>query len=79
MTDIYYIEQGLFTTFIPNTKDGEMLWNSIAKENKGVAKIFTTHLKSTLKQIKDAGYSVRKKKSSLVEIDAEKLLEELLK
>lgn len=60
MTDLNYITDGFYITLIPNTKDGDYIWNEIAAKFDGVAKI-PSHMKpSIFKQIKDAGYTIRK-------------------
>ena len=60
MPDLNYISDGFYITLIANTKDGEYIYNEIASAFGGVAK-FPQHMKpSIFKQIKDAGYSVRK-------------------
>lgn len=62
MTDLTYIDGGMFTTFVAETKAGEVAWNEAAKKLGGNFKIFTVHLKSTLQQLKQAGYKVSKAK-----------------
>jgi hypothetical protein len=56
MTDLIYIEKGLFTTFIPETDQGIELYNQLGDNTT----IITIHLKSVLQQIRKAGYSVKK-------------------
>jgi len=53
--DITYLKTGLFTTFFPESKEGETIYNEIIEQN-GSPKIFTRDLKNTLYQIKKAGY-----------------------
>ena len=60
MTDLHYTKLGIFTMFMPNTKDGENIWRELASRTEGTGKVFTMHLASTLKQIRAAGYSVSK-------------------
>jgi len=62
-TDLTCLTQGLFTTFFPNTKAGEEAWREIALKTEGTGKIFTIHLKDTLRQLKAAGLSVKKEKT----------------
>ena len=71
MTDLNYITDGFYITLVPNTKDGEYIYNTIAKAFDGVAE-FPAYMKASIfKQIKDAGYTIRKKtlkKSDLTDI-----------
>jgi DNA-binding HxlR family transcriptional regulator len=60
--DLNYSINGLFTTFLPNTESGQKAWREIARHTEGTGKIFTFHLKSTLKQLKAAGLVVKKTK-----------------
>lgn len=63
-TDITYTTDGYFITLTPNTKDGEYIWNEIAKAFDGNAK-FPIHMKGSIfAQIRGAGYSVRKASKS---------------
>lgn len=59
-TDLEYLTTGLFTSFFPNTRNGEEAWREIAKQTDGTGKIFTMHLKDTLKQLRKAGLVVKK-------------------
>ena len=60
MTDLIYLDDGFYITLIPQTDDGIYLYNTIANEFDGVGK-FPKHMKpSIFKQIKDAGYKIRK-------------------
>lgn len=78
MTDLVYLSQGLFTAFVPESKAGEYAWREMAKHTDGTGKVFTTHLGSTLKQLRDAGYVVRKAKNVSRETLDDILLDELL-
>ena len=60
MSDIQYIEQGLFTSFVPTSQDGEKLWLQLINQNSGSGKILTIHAKSVISQIEKAGYTVSK-------------------
>ena len=63
-TDLNYITDGFYITLIPNTKQGEYIYNTIAKSFDGVAK-FPAHMKpSIFMQIKNAGYTIRKAKKT---------------
>lgn len=76
MTDLNYITDGFYITLIPKTKDGDYIWNEIAAKFDGVAK-FPVHMKpSIFKQIKDAGYTIRKARKSRP-ISDDELLEAL--
>jgi hypothetical protein len=57
VSDLDYSEQGLFTSFFPNTLEGENVWRSIPQ-----GKILTVQLPSVLAQLRKAGYSVVKAK-----------------
>lgn len=56
-SDLSYTSDGMFTTFLPNTKAGESAWNTIAAED-GTGKVPNQHAASVIQQLKDAGYSV---------------------
>lgn len=58
--DLEYRKNGLFTFFIPNTKDGESAWRELSDQTNGTGKVFTFHFDSVLRQLRRAGYSVRK-------------------
>ena len=81
MSDLNYKQNGFFTWFLPNTKEGEEAYNEIHKVT-GDGFIRNDHLKSILKQLRDAGYKVTKakvtkakKEKVMAEIDS--LLNEL--
>lgn len=61
-TDIFYKDEGLFTSFIPESDAGISLWKQLAEHTDGTGKVFTIHAESTIKQMRDAGYTVRKHK-----------------
>lgn len=73
--DLTYRTLGLFTAFFAESKQGELAWNEIARQTEGTGKILTTQLKSTLAQLRKAGYKVAKSKNNST-ID-EVLLDEL--
>ena len=62
MSDLTYTQQGLFTRFIATSDAGEVAWKIIAEKMNGDAIIFSMHLKSTLHQLRKAGYRVSKAK-----------------
>lgn len=70
MTDLEYTTSGMFTAFIPNTTAGEQAWRAIAEQTEGTGKILTFHLKATLRQLRAAGYTVKKAKPVPVDINA---------
>lgn len=73
--DLNYHTDGLFTMFYANTPAGADAWNAIAAQTEGTGQILTSHLQDTLRQLRAAGYSVRKQ--SAEKVDADALLAEL--
>lgn len=70
MTDLTYLNLGLFTVFFPETPAGEDAWRVIAAQD-GSGKILTVHLASVRRQIRRAGLSVAKaRKPAARELDA---------
>jgi len=61
MTDLEYMNDGMFTRFYPNTPAGEDAWREMAKRD-GVAAVLTHETKAVIAQLKKAGYSVAKAK-----------------
>ena len=61
MSDLIYFQNGFYTRFVPNTKEGEDAWNEIYKVT-GDGAVRNDHLKATLKQLRKAGYKVTKGK-----------------
>lgn len=57
MTDITYLDKGMFTTFIPHTSAGEAAWRPMAEET-GNAAVLSIHAKNVIAQLRKAGYSV---------------------
>ena len=80
MTDLIYYQDGMFISFIPMTNDGDSAWNEMAKNLGGVAAVFIFHKDAVLKQLRDAGYKVRKRKKSDMQCDLsdDELLKELM-
>ncbi len=76
MTDLQYIEQGLFTAFVPDSEQGEQVWTDFLKQNNGSNKVLTIHAKSVISQIKKAGYTVSKAKK-VTKSEMNKILAEL--
>ena len=63
MTDLVYTQNEMWTKFIPTSDDGETIWREIEKQsNDGVAAVLNIHAKAVIKQIRDAGYTVKKQK-----------------
>ena len=74
-TDLNYITDGFFITLLPNTKDGEKIYNQIANAFGGFAK-FPVHMKDSIFwDIKNAGYTIRKARK--VKTDINKIFGEL--
>ena len=67
--DITYLTTGLFTSFYPESKEGEQAYSEFLEQNEGNNKIFTIHLKTVLYQFRKAGYIVRKAKKPTQSID----------
>ena len=63
MADLIYTQNGFFTRFVPNTKEGEEAYNEIYRIT-GDGAVRNDHLKATLKQLRCAGYKVSKAKVS---------------
>lgn len=62
--DLVYIDQGLFTAFIPETKEGEDVWQQLAEHTDGTGKVLTIQAKQIIASLRKAGYSVHKAKKS---------------
>lgn len=62
MTDITYSNEGLFTCFYAESRDGDALMSQIVAQNEGSNKILSIHAKSVIAQIRKAGYKVKKAK-----------------
>ena len=74
--DLEYIRSGMFIRFVPNTPAGEAAWRELAAQTGGTGAVFAWHHEATIRQIRAAGYSVRKAKPSDIKIN--ELLEELI-
>lgn len=68
ISDLEYINTGMFTRFMPNTAAGETAWREMAKE-EGSAAVLSIHAASVIKQLRKAGYTVTKAKPSPESID----------
>ena len=62
MTDLTYTTDKMFTSFIANTDDGIEAWKEMAFRMDGVAKVLNCHAQDTIRQLKEAGYTVSKAK-----------------
>lgn len=62
MHDIEYIDHGMFTSFIPVSKAGEVAFNQMAAHTEGTGKVLSIHKQSTIQQLRQAGYKVGKVK-----------------
>ena len=62
MNDIEYIDHGMFTSFLPTSKAGEVAFNQMAAYTEGTGKVLTIHKQSTILQLRQAGYKVGKAK-----------------
>ena len=76
MKDFSYFDQGIFTMFIPNTKEAEQACNEMASITEGTGKVSTVQAKQFIYQLKKAGYTVGKGKKPSISID-DILLDEL--
>lgn len=66
---------GLFTSFFPNTPEGEKAWNIInATPGAEGGKVLAAHAESTITQLRDAGYAVAEDASEPVSAEEEAAL-----
>ena len=77
MNDLTYLKQGIFTAFFPESKAGEIAFQQILSTTEGTGKIYTMHLKSTLAQLKKAGYKVVKKTKKATKSDFQAIFKEM--
>ena len=79
MNDLEYIDHGMFTSFIPVTRAGEVAFNQMAEYTEGTGKVLTIHKQSTILQLRQAGYKVGKAKQQgkVTAEQAEDMLREL--
>lgn len=75
MHDFEYIDQGLFITLIPITKDADAIWNQIHDVFQN-CKIPILSWPSVRSQLRKAKYSVRKAKP-VSDMELYKILKEL--
>lgn len=77
VADLTYHDDGMFTTFLPNTKAGEDAWHVMA-ENDGTGKVLTIHAAGVISQLRDKGYTVAERPAtSMSDIADDDLLAEL--
>lgn len=62
MNDLEYIDHGLFTSFLPVSKAGEVAFNQMAAYTEGTGKVLSIHKQGTILQLRQAGYKVGKAK-----------------
>ena len=79
MNDLEYIDHGMFTSFIPVSKEGEVAFNEMAAYTEGTGKVLSMHKQSTIQQLRQAGYKVGKAKKAkeITAEQAEDMLREL--
>ena len=79
MNDLEYIDNGMFTSFIPVSKAGEVAFNQMAEYTDGTGKVLSMHKQSTIQQLRQAGYKVNKAKKSrkVTAEQADEMLREL--
>ena len=78
MTDMTFVDNGMFVTLIPNNTEAEKAWCLISEAFPDCSVPFTAW-PSVKSQLKAAGYSVRKQRKMKPMTDAEldKMLAEL--
>lgn len=69
MTDLETHDDGLFTCFLPNTEAGRAAWRVLAADD-GSGKVLTIHAASVIRQLRQAGYSVGRRKARAIDADA---------
>ena len=57
--DLTWTSDGIFTSFLANSNEGLEAYKEIVRVT-GANKVLDVHRESTLRQLKDAGYRVRK-------------------
>ena len=79
MNDLEYIDHGMFTSFIPVTRAGEVAFNQMAEYTEGTGKVLTIHKQSTILQLRQAGYKVgkAKKQGKITAEQVDEMLREL--
>lgn len=79
MNDIEYIDHGMFTSFLPTSKAGEVAFNQMAEYTDGTGKVLSIHKQSTIQQLRQAGYKVgkAKKEGNVTAEQADEMLREM--
>lgn len=62
MTDLTYVQDKMFTSFIAQSPDGEAAWREMASKMNGSAKVFNFEAHNVIIQLRRAGYKVTKAK-----------------
>ena len=78
-TDLSYTIGDMFTTFYPDTPEGEIAWKELAEVTDGTGKVFNQQKDSVLLKLRKAGYTVRKMKKSIQCTQMPKSIERLAK
>jgi len=76
--DLEYTNDGMFTRFIPNTPQGESAWRHMHDHLGHVPVILNIVAPQVIKQLRDAGYTVRKAKPEPMGMTDSQLLAELM-
>jgi hypothetical protein len=61
-TDLTYYHAGIFTTFIPETPQGETAWRKLAEQSEGTGKFLRGQSTGIVAQLRAAGYVVKMKR-----------------
>lgn len=69
MKDFSYFDDGLFTSFLPNTKEAESAWRELASVTEGTGKVLTIQKAQFIYQLKKAGFTVGKGQRPSMDID----------
>lgn len=79
MYDLEYIDHGMFTSFLPTSKAGEVAFNQMAEYTDGTGKVLSIHKQSTIQQLRQAGYRVEKakKRGKVTAEQADEMMKEL--
>ena len=58
--DLVYIRGKMFTTFFPDSEKGKAVFQELVEQNSGSNKVFNFHSKNVIRQLRSAGYIVKK-------------------
>lgn len=67
--DLTWTQLGAFTMFMPETPAGREAWTALAAESDGTGKFLNHQAPAIKKQLRAAGYTVRKNNPAPVSID----------